>query len=297
MHISNALSSWECIRNLLSRGQREWQMGKEKKSLVILLTNTHKHTHTHTYMHIDVNTQIYKHLPAGIFKKDIIHHVGSIFDKAMKLSACIPEGSFCRAHLSASRREHAPNVIWTFQGFEQRCRDWSLLNRIEAEDRMSGCDRASAALILYPFCLLSCLSLLTQTVPASQKYCLCLCVVLVKHTVQEDTIYRSPSFSNVGAHSRGQEHNHWRISPDNHCGAAGNRTKSKQTSVWLHFCVYLCAILCLRLHCCDDCYPVSDKTQDSLGSVKPHRSDLPSGTVWASEEISGRCEVETLMSS
>ena len=43
-----------------------------------------------------------------------IHHAGSVLVKAMKLSVCIPECSFCRAHLSTSRTAHAQNV-WMFK--------------------------------------------------------------------------------------------------------------------------------------------------------------------------------------
>lgn len=43
-----------------------------------------------------------------------IHHAGSVLVKAMKLSVCIPECSFCGAHLSTSRTAHAQNV-WMFK--------------------------------------------------------------------------------------------------------------------------------------------------------------------------------------
>lgn len=195
-------------------------------------------------MHIDVRTQIYKHLPVGMFTKDTIHHAESIFDKAVKLSACIPEGSFCRAHLSTSGRAHIQNIIWTFSGiFQQRCRDGGLINRTEAEDRMSGCDRESAALILNLPCLflLSCLSLLTQTMPTSLKYHLCLCVRAGQtHRPGRSYLLYLSSFK-CGASqptARGQIHNRCRISPDNHCGAAGKCTTSKQRECGCMFVAY-----------------------------------------------------------
>lgn len=49
----------------------------------------------------------------------------------------------------------------------------------------------------------------------------------------------------LAAPSRGPAHNHCRISPDNHCGAAGKCTKSKQRK-HVHVCVCLCDdILCM----------------------------------------------------
>lgn len=58
---------------------------------------------------------------------------------------------------------------------------------------MSACDRTSA---VHFFFFYFCLSLLTQTVPSSrEKYHFCLCVALVKHTIQGDTIYLSSAFS------------------------------------------------------------------------------------------------------
>lgn len=128
--------------------------------------------------------------------------------------------------------------------------------------------------------MLSCLSLLTQTMPTSRKYHFCLCDALVRHTVQGDPIYCISLFQmwSLTTHSRGQIHNHCRISPDNHCGDAGKCTTSKQRKCGCMFVVYpqfpLCVlyvlicshmwmcILCVQLHCCDDCYPVTDKTQE-----------------------------------
>lgn len=47
--------------------------------------------------------------------------------------------------------------------------------------------------------------------------------------------------------SRGRAHNHCRISPDNHCGATGKCTRSKQRK---HVCmfVYACVLMYCSLH-------------------------------------------------
>lgn len=108
---------------------------------------------------------------------------------------------------------------------------------------MSGSAAASASFF-------SPRSLLTQTVPSSrEKYHFSLCVRLVKHTIQEDTIYLSSAsfFSPVWsltAPTRGQTHNHSRISADNHCGAAGKCCKSKQRKC---VCTFVCTCV-LYMH-------------------------------------------------
>lgn len=81
---------------------------------------------------------------------------------------------------------HHAIVLVCFQGFE--------LQRLESDKQnwdqnwMSGCDRASAALIFlvsFFFCVCVSLSALTQIAPSSrEKYHFCLCVALVKHTIQ-----------------------------------------------------------------------------------------------------------------
>lgn len=135
-------------------------------------------------------------------------------------------------------------------------------------------------------------SLPTQTAPSSlAKYHFCLCLVLVKHTIQKIPSISSAFFrcgGSVPAPSRGRAHNHCRISADSGCGDAGKCTKSKQSVCAC--CVCLCAdILCmssyflflyvavwmhvlsLQPHHSDDRYLITHL----LGSTKPQRSDLP----------------------
>lgn len=285
--------------------------------------------YTQTLIHIDIDviTQIHKHLPAGIDRKDAINHAGSVLDKAMKLSTCIPESSFCRAHLSTSRRAHAQNV-WVFKliswwpseviGIPAGAKIIHKQSALVSAEASSVTVRSSRGYFTMPSYLFvfrdlseeaeirlwqtelrprtGCQGVIERPLPSCFFACLSRhrqrphlgSITFVCRSHWSSTPSRKiPSISlplfqmwSLTAPTRGLVHNHCRISQDNHSGAAGKCSKSKQrkrvfmfvcgvvlryctcherlflyVAVWMH-------VLSFQPHHDDDRYLISDKTQE-----------------------------------
>lgn len=106
--------------------------GKEEEYQLIFLTNSHAD------IRIEMSILKHTHLAAGTFKEDTIHHARSILDKAMKLSACIPEHSLCRAHLWTLSTERMCKITGRFRDLRRDAEIGCLSNTQVTKDRMSG---------------------------------------------------------------------------------------------------------------------------------------------------------------
>lgn len=281
--------------HLLRRGQTQGQRGKEKESPG---NGAHTHTQRCRYRCQYANTQTSTswHWQEG-HRPSIT--AGSVLVKAMKLSVCIPECSFCGAHLSTSRTAHAQNVwmfklvLWRpldvigiptgagnnpqterfgisrglkcysaillrifhravtlvcFQGFE--------LQRLEFDKQnvRTGCQGVIERRLPSSFFLFfSCLTVSPgrdSALISGGKYHLCLCVSLVKHTIQEDTIYLSSAFFqmwSLAAPTRAEYRQIITVEPLQKC-----RSKHRKC-VCMCICLrfpYVTVMICSRMDAC-----------------------------------------------
>lgn len=194
----------------------------------------------------------------------------------MKLSAHIPQRSFSSVRSSTQSTAHAQNVgmfkLISCRPFGSRWHSLVCRNRVAwyrpgtralwfepTEDifltlsKVRVCFCASGRVFFFlavaPFRLYS----LVPSFGSSITFVLRHCRTGQTHDPGRYYLFRLPLFfsfffsspaRNLSAPTRGQTHNRCRISQDNHCGATGKCSKSKQRN-GVCVCVCLCAHVCV----------------------------------------------------